>query len=272
VTNEKGVHWAVELSGYRSDRDIWRTRSLMPRAWLTLWTSWINRQGNAAEDILLGTEDARMDTPRMRPCSQRPSCRAFYVTVRYSERRTGTMQHENISDAEIDSWLKTLGITSLCQWDVLVFLYHHQTSLVGANLIAHLLGYASDPVVAALDVLAFLGLVERSRVSQVARLYQFTVPSDPQRCEAWIGLLPLASHRVGRVRLAQRLRGGDQTAQEERDETRRLLSRAQQTVAASRQGLQETRRYLAEVLQSLQASRPLLQLHSGGQDTWRKAI
>jgi hypothetical protein len=55
------------------------------------------------------------------------------------------MPHENIehiSDAEIDGWLNTLGIASLCQWDVLVFLYRHQTSLVGADFIARLLGYA----------------------------------------------------------------------------------------------------------------------------------
>ena len=161
------------------------------------------------------------------------------------------MQDERLSDAEIDGLLKTLGITSLCQWDVLIFLYHHQTSLLGANLIAHLLGYASDPVVAALDVLAFLGHVERSRVSQVARLYQFTVPSDPQRRDAWIALQPLASDRAGRVRLAQHLRGGDQTAQAERDETRRLLAAAQQSV---------------------QASRRLLHPYSRGEDSWPKAI
>jgi DNA-binding MarR family transcriptional regulator len=180
--------------------------------------------------------------------------------------------HDDISDADLDGWLNALGITTLCQWDVLVFVYRHQASLVGANLIADLLGYASDPVVAALDVLAFLGLVERSRVSQVARLYQFTVPSDPKRRDAWIALQPLASHRAGRVRLAQRLQGGDQTAQEERNELRRLLNRAQQSVEASRQGLQETRHYLAEVRQSCEASRQLLHPHSGGQSPWRKAI
>jgi DNA-binding MarR family transcriptional regulator len=182
------------------------------------------------------------------------------------------MRHEHLSDADVDGLLKTLGITSLCQWDVLVFLYHHQTSLLGANLIAHLLGYASDPVVAALDVLAFLGLVERSRVSQVARLYQFTVPSDPERRDAWMALLPMAGDRTGRVRLAQHLRGGEQTAQAERDETRRLLSEAQQSVEASRQGLRATRRSLAEVQQSLQESRRLLHPQSRGEDSWRKAI
>ena len=182
------------------------------------------------------------------------------------------MQHEHLSDAEIDSMLKTLGITSLCQWDVLVFLYHHQTSLLGANLIAHLLGYASDPVVAALDVLAFLGLVERSRVSQVARLYQFTLPSDTERRDAWTALLPLASHRAGRVRLAQHLRSGDLTAKAERDETQRLLSEAQQSVVASRQGLQATRHSLRATQQSIIASRQLLNASSRGEDSWRKAI
>jgi hypothetical protein len=182
------------------------------------------------------------------------------------------MQHEHLSDAEIDSMLKTLGITSLCQWDVVVFLYRHQTSLLGANFIAHLLGYASDPVVAALDTLAFLGLVERSRVSQVARLYQFTVPSDPLRRDAWMALLPLASHRAGRVRLAQHLRSGDQTAQAERDETRRLLTEAQQSVEASRQGLQATRCTLTASQQSIHESLRLLHPDSRGEDSWRKAI
>ena len=87
--------------------------------------------------------------------------------------------HDDISDADIDGWLHTLGMTSLPQWDVLVFLYRHPISLVGADVIARLLGYASGPVVAALDVLECLGLVERSRVSQMVRLYQFTVPTDP---------------------------------------------------------------------------------------------
>jgi hypothetical protein len=182
------------------------------------------------------------------------------------------MQHEDLSHDDLERLLQTLGITSLCQWDVLVFLYHHQTSLLGANFIAHLLGYAGDPVVAALDALAFLGLVERSRVSQVVRLYQFTVPSDPQRRDAWLALLPLVGHRAGRVRLAEHLRSDDQTAQAERDEARRLMSAAQQSVEASRQGLRETRRSLAEAQQSIRASRQLLHVDSRGEDSWRKAI
>jgi DNA-binding MarR family transcriptional regulator len=198
--------------------------------------------------------------------------RAFYVTVYDSERRVTTMQHEQLSEAELDGWLKTLGITSLCQWDVLVFLYRHQTSLVGANMIAHLLGYASDPVVAALDVLAFLGLVERSRVSQVARIYQFTEPSDPQRHDAWTALLPLASLRAGRVHLARHLRGNDQTAQAERQEIQQLLSGARRSVEASRHGLHETWHSLAEARESVEASRRQMQSQRGGPTTWLKVI
>lgn len=137
------------------------------------------------------------------------------------------MPHEHISDAEIDGWLHTLGITSLSQWDVLVFLYRHQASLVGADVIARLLGYASGPVVAALDVLESLGLVERSRVSQIVRLYRFTVPSDPRRGDAWAGLLALASHRAGRVRLAKGWRGRDHTAQERRHAAQDFRAEAQ---------------------------------------------
>jgi DNA-binding MarR family transcriptional regulator len=180
--------------------------------------------------------------------------------------------HDNISDADIDGWLNTLGLTTLCQWDVLVFLYRHPTSLVGADVIAHLVGYASDLVVAALDVLEFLGLVVRSRVSQAARLYQFTVPTDPQRGDAWARLLALTSQRVGRVRLAMRLRESDPTAQAWRHTTQHLLTEARQGLEESRQGLRATRHMLIEARQSIEASRRQLHPHQGGEEPWRKAI
>jgi hypothetical protein len=161
------------------------------------------------------------------------------------------MQHENISDAEIDGWLKALGIASLCQWDVLVFLYRHQASLVGTDYIARLLGHPSEPVVVALDVLEFLGLVERSRVSQIVRLYQFTVPSDPQRGHAWARLLAIASHRAGRVRLSKRLRAGDQS-----DQAR----------------LQATPRFCVETQQGVQAIQPRGHTRRGENERWPKAI
>jgi hypothetical protein len=50
-------------------------------------------------------------------------------------------------------WLATLEVTTPCQWDVLVFLASHETTLLGATDLARLLGYTSNSILAALDVL-----------------------------------------------------------------------------------------------------------------------
>jgi DNA-binding MarR family transcriptional regulator len=147
------------------------------------------------------------------------------------------MAQDNEPDVQVEGWLKTLGIESLCQWDVLVFLYRHQPTLVSAEQIARFLGYATAEVVAALDSLESSGLVERSRVSQGVRhridwqsdlakqlversrvsqgvrLHQLTAPADPTRRDALERLMTLAdSHTVRRL-LARRLRGSDRAAQ-----------------------------------------------------------
>jgi DNA-binding IclR family transcriptional regulator len=116
------------------------------------------------------------------------------------------MAEDDQPDLEVEGWLKTLGIESLCQWDVLVFLYRHQSSLVGAEHIARFLGYATAEVVAALDSLKSSGLVERSRVSQGVRLYQLTAPADPTRSDASERLMTLADSHTVRLLLARRLR------------------------------------------------------------------
>jgi hypothetical protein len=81
------------------------------------------------------------------------------------------------SETEVADWLTTVGVTSLCQWDVLVFLAGHQATLLGVEALARLLGYATESLVAALDALEALTLVERSRVSQGARLYHCRRPA-----------------------------------------------------------------------------------------------
>jgi DNA-binding transcriptional ArsR family regulator len=124
------------------------------------------------------------------------------------------MQQELPSDAEVGAWLKTLGVESLCAWDVLVFLYRHQSSLVSAEHIARLLGYATAPVVEALEVLESLGLVKRSREAQGARLYRLTGPTEPPDDEAFERLLDLAGHRAGRLLLSKQLRRGGRTSPE----------------------------------------------------------
>jgi DNA-binding MarR family transcriptional regulator len=108
------------------------------------------------------------------------------------------MAQDNEPDVQVEGSLKTLGIESLCQWDVLVFQYRHQSSLVSAEHIARFLGHATAEVVTALDCLESSGLVERSRVSQGVRLYQLTAPADLTRRDALERLMTLdASRRLG---------------------------------------------------------------------------
>jgi hypothetical protein len=153
-------------------------------------------------------------------------------------------------DPEVAGWLRTLGVASLCQWDVLVFLYRHQTTLLGAADLARLLGYASDSIVVALDVLESLTLVTRSRVSQGARLYQFGLPFSSRRGAAFAQLQALAADRAGRVRVAQQLR---------RDRTHGEM-------------LQAARRFLAAAQQRLQVIQGQVQQREERMKTWRKAI
>jgi hypothetical protein len=124
------------------------------------------------------------------------------------------VEQQNAPDLPVEGWLQTLGIGSLTQWEVLIFVYRHRTSLVRAETIARLLGYASDPVVAALDVLESLGFVERSQANRVARLYQFALPPDSRRREGFERLIDLADSRLGWLRLRKVLRPGDQPAPE----------------------------------------------------------
>ena len=134
------------------------------------------------------------------------------------------MAQDNEPDVQVEGWLKTLGIASLCQWDVLVFLYRHQSSLVSAEHIARFLGYATTEVVAALDSLESSGLLERSRVSQGVRLYQLTTLASapaPEGGKSEVGralerLMTHVDSRTLRVLQARRLLGGDRPDQDKK--------------------------------------------------------
>src|SRR5438309_881971 len=110
------------------------------------------------------------------------------------------MAQEQIPDNEVEGWLKALGVESLCHWDVLTFLYGHQTSMVGPEHLSRLLGYPTKSILAVLDALEQIGLVERSRLSQGTRLYQFIMPNKPPHSEAFERLLALSSLHGGRLR------------------------------------------------------------------------
>src|SRR5713226_779721 len=123
------------------------------------------------------------------------------------------MAQDNQPDLQVEGWLKTLGIESLCQWDVLVFLDRHPSILVSTDNIALFVGYATAEVVAALDSLESSGLVVRSRVSQGVRLYQLTAPADPTRRDALERLMTFADSHTVRLLLARRPPGSDRVAQ-----------------------------------------------------------
>jgi DNA-binding MarR family transcriptional regulator len=105
----------------------------------------------------------------------------------------------------LEQWLKTLQLENVAQWDLLTFLHRHRSALVTAEDIARLMGYQSAPIVAALESLETLGIVERSRLSQGARLYELTRLSDP-RDRALAELLALNETRSGRIRILKKLR------------------------------------------------------------------
>jgi DNA-binding MarR family transcriptional regulator len=144
------------------------------------------------------------------------------------------MEQRPPPDPEVTGWLNALGVTSLCQWHVLLFLFRHQTTLLGAEYLARLLGYTTEPVVDALDALEGLQLVERSRVSQGARLYKFLMPLVSPGSEAFAQLRALAGDRAGRRRIYTQLRQGDGTLGE-------TLQRAQCHLKNAKQRIQEAR-------------------------------
>ena len=123
------------------------------------------------------------------------------------------MAQDNQPDLQVEGWLKTLGIESLCRWDVLVFLYRRQPTLVRVEYIARLLGDATAEVVAALDSLESSGLVQPSRVFQGVRFYQLTAPANPTRRDALVRLMTLADSHTVRLLLGRRLRRNDRPDQ-----------------------------------------------------------
>ena len=104
----------------------------------------------------------------------------------------------------IEEWLRTLGINTTSQWDVVVFLHRHRTALLNADNIARLMRYKTAPIIAALDSLETLGLVDRSRLSQGARLYQLSLLDGP-RGHAFEQLLALSESRTGRLAISEKL-------------------------------------------------------------------
>ena len=118
----------------------------------------------------------------------------------------------NVADADVQHWLQSVGVESLCQLEVLSFLHHHPITFLPPEYLARLLGYRTDPVVDALDSLSALQLLKWSAQSRGAHSYQFIVPSVPSRTDALERLLALSAHRSGRLLLRRHL-GRDENFQ-----------------------------------------------------------
>ena len=136
------------------------------------------------------------------------------------------MAQENIVDADVRSWLQSIGVESLCQWDVLTFLYRHGTTILPPKGLARLLGYRMEPVVAALGSLAALQLLHWSAQSRGPSSYQLMVPPAPSQNNALERLLALSDHRSGRLLLDKHLGRGDRTPNEGLQRARQFLDDA----------------------------------------------
>jgi DNA-binding GntR family transcriptional regulator len=115
------------------------------------------------------------------------------------------MASDEVQAIQARADLEMLGISLLCEWDVLVFLYRHGASLTSEGRIAGLLGYGKTAVANALDKLESIGLVQRTRGSRGIRICRFEPPAD-SRNGRLLELMSLAEKRSGRLLLATILR------------------------------------------------------------------
>ena len=124
-------------------------------------------------------------------------------------------------ESTVQSCLDGMGISLLSEWDVLAFVYRHGASLASSDQIAHLIGYESTVVKAALDRLESEKLIERSRPSEEVRFYRIFASSDAGRQRRLQQIVSLAETRVGRLLLAKRLKPDGSN----RDEKNNRISR-----------------------------------------------
>jgi hypothetical protein len=117
----------------------------------------------------------------------------------------GVTQGKSV-DPLIERCLKALNISHLSEWDVLMFLNRHATSLASVAHISDLLGYEKVVIAKALTKLESDGLVRRSRASNGVRYYEPTVNLDPDRESCFHQVIDPAKIRSTRLVLAKKLR------------------------------------------------------------------
>lgn len=111
---------------------------------------------------------------------------------------------EDLGFAAVERWLTMLGVKTLAEWDVLIFLNRHPFSLFRADTAPSLAGYSSGLSSAALSSLERLGLVKRFRANLNEDVYTPMRPDEPARRLALIYLMNLAEDSTVRLALIRR--------------------------------------------------------------------
>lgn len=119
------------------------------------------------------------------------------------------MTQEQVAAADVHHCLRTVGVESLCRLDVLSFLYRHRTTLLPPERLARLLGYRIELVVAALESLAALRLLQWVIKSPDASSCRLMLQPWQSQSDALERLLALGEHRSGRLLLSQHLWQGE---------------------------------------------------------------
>jgi len=107
---------------------------------------------------------------------------------------------EDLEFAAVERRLGMLGVQTLAEWDVLIFLNRHPFSLFGADTIPSLAGYSGDLSSVALSSLERLGLIKRFRADPN---HDVCTPAtlEPARKMALNYLMNLAGDRIVRLAL-----------------------------------------------------------------------
>jgi hypothetical protein len=106
---------------------------------------------------------------------------------------------------EFEHHLAMLGISAVAEWDVLVFLLRHGTTIATDANMVRLIGHSPGVIESALDGLTKAGLIQSSR-SDGTGMYKFIPLDTPARQDCLEALIKMAGRRSGRLQLIGALR------------------------------------------------------------------
>ena len=116
------------------------------------------------------------------------------------------IDREGNLEPSLQGCLNGLGISRLCELDVLIFMYRHSLILARSEQIASLVGHELTAVGCALQQLEREKLIKRSRSSQEVFLFRFLALEDAERKYCLRQLISLLESRVGRVTAVSELK------------------------------------------------------------------